>query len=146
MRSIKLYTKYEKGISLIELILVLVAIAVLAILVTSLPSSIQSIRNSGNTSQAREIASKQLDYLRQQPYTNLINGINSFSDINLSKLPSPTAEYDIENCPSEVCTQGEVAKQIRITISWVEGGNVKKLELSTLVTQEGWDNERLICR
>lgn len=137
MRSTKLYTKFEKGISLIELILVLVAIAVLAILVTSLPASIQSIRNSGNTSQAREIASKQLDYLRKQPYSNLINGINSFSDINLSKLPSPTAEYNIENCPAEVCTQGELAKQIKVTINWIEGGNVKKLELSTLVTEGG---------
>lgn len=135
--DIKLHAKYEKGISLIELILVVVAVGVLALLVSSLPSSIQSIRHSGNTSLAREIASKELDAFRKQPYANLSNGTNNFTDASLAKLPSPTAEYEIEDCPSEICTSGEEAKTIKVKISWIESGVVKKLELSTLVAEGG---------
>lgn len=129
--------KNDQGISLIELILVVVVVGVLALLVASLPSSIQSIRNSGNTSLAREIASKELDSLRKQPFADLSNGTNSFTDTNLSKLPSPTAGYDIEDCPPEICTSGEVAKIIKVKINWIESGNVKELNLSTLVTEGG---------
>jgi len=133
----KFKKKYEQGISLIELILVVIAAGVLALLVASLPSSIQSIRNSGNTSLAREIASKKLDYFRKQPYANLSNGVNNFTDPSLSKLPSPAAEYEIEDCPIAVCTAGEEAKEIKVKISWKESGITKNLELSTLVAEGG---------
>lgn len=137
MHNPKFREKYEKGISLVELILVVVALGVLALLVAALPSSIQSIRNSGNTSQAREVASKQLDYLRKQTYANLSNGMNSFTDEDLLKLPSPTATYDIEDCPLEICTSGEIAKIIKVNVTWIESGNEKKLELQTLVSEGG---------
>lgn len=129
--------KKEQGISLIELVLVIAAVGVLALLISSLPSSIQSIRNSGNTSLAREIASKQLDSFRKQTYANLANGINSFTDVSLSKLPTPTAQYDIEDCPLEICASGEEAKTIKVTISWYETGKLKSVQLSTLVTEGG---------
>lgn len=137
MKGIKLYTRNEHGISLIELILVVVAVGVLALLVSSLPSSIQSIRNSGNTSLAREIASKELDFLRKQPYSNLSNGTNNFTDNSLSKLTFPTAEYQIEDCPLEVCALGEEAKTVNVKVSWLESGITKSLELGTLVAKGG---------
>lgn len=137
MINIKLHTKYERGISLIELILVIVAVIVLAFIVSSLPSSIQSIRNSGNTSLAREIASKQLDFFRKQPYSNLSNGTNSFTDASLSKLPFPAAEYEIDDCPTTICTAGEEAKQIKIKITWKESGITKNIELETLIADGG---------
>lgn len=129
--------KNEQGISLIELVLVVVAAGVLALLVASLPASIQSIRNSGNTSLAREIASKELDYFRKQPYANLSNGINSFTDTSLSKLPSPTAQYTIADCPTEICALEEETKKVKVNISWKENNIVKTLELSTLVANGG---------
>lgn len=129
--------KDEQGISLIELILVVVVIGVLALLIMSLPSSIQSIRNSGNISLAREIASKQLDSLRKDSYLDLSNGVNNFNDVSLSKLPSPTAEYDIKDCPLEICSLGETAKEVKINISWIESGVTKNLELETIITEGG---------
>jgi type II secretory pathway pseudopilin PulG len=129
--------KQERGISLIELILVVVAVGILALLVSSLPSSIQSIRHSGNTSLAREIASKQLDYFKKQPYANLSNGTSTFSDTGLSKLPSPTAEYEIDDCPVDICTSGEEAKKIKVIITWQEQGDTKNIELSTLIAEGG---------
>lgn len=127
----------EKGISLIELILVVIAVAILAILVSSLPGAITSIRKSGNSSTAREIASKQLDTLRKQPYTNLSNGTNNFTDSSLLDLPSPTATYEIENCPPEICTHGEEAKMVKVKINWVESGDTKTIELTTLLSEGG---------
>ncbi|MDD2823301.1 MAG: hypothetical protein PHQ59_04465 [Candidatus Daviesbacteria bacterium] len=128
---------HERGISLIELILVIGAIAVLAIIVSSLPSSIQSISHSGNVSLAREIASKELDYFRKQPYESLSNGSNSFSDVSLSKLPSSIAEYEIDDCPVTVCLSGEEAKKVKVKINWQEQGQTKELSLETLVTEGG---------
>jgi type II secretory pathway pseudopilin PulG len=129
--------KNQRGISLIELILVVVAVGVLAVLIASLPASIQSIRNSGNTSLAKEIANKEIDLLRKQPYSGLSNGMNTFTDASLFKLPSPAAQYEVSDCPIEVCASGEVAKKIKVTVFWQEAGVVKKVELSTLMTERG---------
>ena len=63
----------EKGISLIEVLLVVVAVVILAILISSLPQSIVTIRKSNNISLAKEIASRELDLLRRQSYTNLVS-------------------------------------------------------------------------
>lgn len=122
---------------MIELILVVIAVAILALLITSLPGAIQSIRKSGNTSTAREIVSKQIDLLRKQPYANLSNGTNSFTDTALLNLPSPTAIYVIEECPSEICTHGEEAKKIKVKVDWVELGDTKTVELFTLLSEGG---------
>lgn len=127
----------EKGVSLIELVLVVIAVAVLAILVASLPASITSIRNSGNTSLAKEIASKELDLLRKTQYDSLPNGNNSFSDSKLSGLLSGAASYEIADCPVSVCTSGELAKQVKVTVGWSESGKTKTVELTTLVSKGG---------
>lgn len=129
--------KKERGVSLIELILVIIAVAILALLITSLPAAIGSIRKSGNTSTAREIASKQMDSLRKQPYANLANGTNSFTDAALSNLPSPMATYTVEDCPEGICTHGEDTKKITVKINWVESGDTKTAELYTLFSKGG---------
>lgn len=129
--------KSEKGVSLVEIVLVVVAVAILALLVSALPQSISSIRRSGNVSLAREIASKQLDFLRKQPYSNLSNGVNNFADSSLSKLPNPTATYEIDDCPLEICTLEEIAKRIKVSINWIESGKTQNTELITIVSEGG---------
>lgn len=129
--------KSEKGVSLVEIIIVVVIIAVLALLVSALPQSIYSIRRSGNISLAREIAGKELDLLRKQPYSNLSNGVNNFSDTNLSKLPNPTATYEIDDCSPEVCTLGETAKSVKVSVNWIESGKTQNVELFTIVSEGG---------
>ncbi len=122
---------------MIELLLVVVAVAILALIITSLPWAIQSIRKSGNVSIAREIASKELDTFRKQPYANLSNGTNSFADPSLLNLPSPTATYEIEDCPLEICSLSETAKTVKVKVSWMESGNTRTVELSTIVSEGG---------
>lgn len=127
----------NKGVSLIELILVVIAVAILALLISSLPGAIASIRKSGNTSTAREIVSKQIDTLRKQPYANLSNGTNNFTDTALLNLPFSTATYEIEDCPLEICSLGEEAKTVKVKVNWIESGDTKTVELSTLLIEGG---------
>lgn len=129
--------KSEKGVSLVEILLVVAAVIILALLVSALPQSISSIRRSGNVSLAREIAGKQLEFLHKQPYSNLSNGINNFSDTSLVKLPSPTATYEIDDCPLEICTLEETAKKIKVSVNWIESGKTQTAEISTIVSEGG---------
>jgi prepilin-type N-terminal cleavage/methylation domain-containing protein len=129
--------KSEKGVSLIELILVIVAVAVLAVLIAALPQSISSIRYSNNESLARQIASKELDFLQKQPYGNLSNGVNDFSDSSLSKLPSGAGNFEIDDCPAEICTNGEDIKKIKVSVNWMESGKTKNVDLFTMVSEGG---------
>lgn len=129
--------KSEKGVSLVEIILVVIAVAILALLVSALPQSISSIRKSGNISLAREIASKQLELLRKQPYSNLPNGVNNFTDISLSKLPNPTASFEIDDCPENICTLEENAKIVKISVNWMESGRTQNAELVTIISEGG---------
>lgn len=129
--------KKEKGVSLIEIILVVAAVGILILLVASLPQSITSIRKSNNTSLAKEIAARELDLLRRQPYQSFIKGTFNFSDVNLLKLSSASASYEIADCPTEICTQNEDAKRIKVDINWFEGKDIKNVELLTIVAEGG---------
>lgn len=128
---------YELGVSLIELVLVLATVAFLALLVNSLPSAISSVNRSRHASLARDIASKEVDYLRKKTYGNLSNGTGSFSDSSLSSLPSPSAVYDVEDCPLDLCPNQEKAKKVDVKVSWRESGDNKSVELTTLVGEGG---------
>lgn len=128
---------WQKGITLVELLLVVVAVGFLALLINNLPSSISSINRSRHSSIAREIAEKQLEYLRKQPYPTLANGVNNFSDPQLSTLPSVTAVYEIADCSSQICQFSEVAKEVRVRVSWNESGDNKTVELLTIIAQQG---------
>lgn len=127
----------EKGASFVELILVVAAVGFLALLINSIPSAISSISRSRHTSIAREIASKEMDYLRKQTYANLPNGENSFSDTALTSLPLSSASYVIESCSSEICQNEENAKQVKVKVSWSESGDNKSVELATIVGEGG---------
>lgn len=133
----KLESKSERGVSVVELVLVVIAVAILALLVASLPQAIASIRKSGNTSLARGIAEKELDLLRRQQYINLVNGSNNFTDTNLFKLPLPVAIYEVDDCPPSICALGESAKEVKVSVSWVEAGTTKSVELLTIISQGG---------
>lgn len=137
MTQQKLEFKPERGVSVVELVLVVIAVAILALLVASLPQAIASIRKSGNTSLAREIAEKELDLLRRQQYINLVSGTNNFTDASLSKLPAPAAFYVVDDCPLSVCALGENAKKVKVSVNWVEAGTAKSVELSTIISPGG---------
>ena len=129
--------KKEKGVSLVELVLVVAAVGFLALLVSNLPSSISSINKSRHASLARDIAGKQMDYLRRQTYANLSEGTESFFDSSLNNLPGALATYEIEECPLEVCLDQESAKEVKVKVIWNESGDSKSVELVTIVGEGG---------
>lgn len=127
----------SKGFSLVEILLVVSALFFLGLLVASLPSAISSINKSRHTSLAKEAASRQLNSLRQQGFSNLANGSSGFADSSLSSLNNVTATYEVEDCPVEICTNNEETKKVIVKIAWKELGDDKRVELQTLVSEGG---------
>ena len=127
----------ENGISIIELVLVLSVVGFLALLINTLPSSIASISKSRHTSLARDIASREMDYLRKQDYANLSNGLSNFSDSGLAGLPASAATSEIDDCPAEICNRQEQAKQVKVKVAWNESGDSKAVELVTIINDKG---------
>ncbi len=123
----------QRGISLVELLIVTTTIGFLAILIAAIPNAITSVTKSQHRSLARNIASKQINYLRQQGFANLANGSSSFTDLDLEKLPQSSALQEISNCPVEVCTNNESVKSVQVTVAWVDSGATQSATLSTLV-------------
>ncbi len=128
-----------KGFTLVEVMLAVAAVIFLGFLVMSLPSAISSINRSRHTSIAKDIASRQIEKLREQTYANLANGTSSFTDSDLDSLNQSSASYEIEDCPSSVCTDIGVykLKQVKASVSWNELGDNKKVEMTTLVGEGG---------
>lgn len=135
MKKMKLVK--QSGASLIELILAVVVIALLSLLISRLQPTLSSINKSRNQSLARDIATKEIDYLRKQPYNSLLPGESSFSDAKLSSLPTAAASYIIEDCPEQFCTPPEAIKKIKVKVSYSEAGTLENVELTTLITSGG---------
>lgn len=134
---IKIYSSTQEGFSLVEIVLVVLAIGFLGLMIANLPSSISLITQSRHSSTARDIASKEVEFLRNQTYAGIKDqsGQFNFSDPDLGSLPNSWASYDIENCSS--CTTGENVKQVTVTVSWKELGKAKQIQLTTLIGENG---------
>ena len=126
----------ERGFSLVEIVLVAATAVFLGILIISLVSPVASINKSRHTSIALEVANRQIESLRKQAFEKG-NGADSFYDNKLSLLPGSTASYEIDDCPIGVCTLEEKVKQVKVEVSWSESGEIKKVELVTLVGEGG---------
>ena len=127
----------EKGISLVEIVLVAAAVIALALLLGTLPSSMSSINKSRHASIAREIAAREIEYIKKQPYENFLEGVNTFTDLSLNNLASGSAYYEIKACPAEICTNEEEMKEVKVSVSWSESGEPVKVELVTLIYAGG---------
>jgi len=121
----------------VELVLVVAAVGFLALLVNNLPSSISSINKSRHISLARDVAGKQMEFLRRQSFENLSNGTETFSAPELNTLNGANALYEINDCPPEICTEGEEAREVKVRITWNESGDNKSVELMTIIGKGG---------
>lgn len=128
----------EKGISLVEIILVAAAVIALTLLLGTLPSAMSSVNRSRHSSVAREIVAREIEYLKKQPYVNLLEGVNSFTDPNLSSLTDGNAGYEIKPCSDSICTYGEDMKEVKVSVSWSEAGKINKVEFVTLIYAGGF--------
>lgn len=127
----------KKGFSLVEILLVVAALSFLALLIGTLPSSVSSINKSQHTGIARDVATKQMEYLRKQTYSNLSNGTVPFASSDLSLLTGAAAIYIIADCDAITCSRGEKAKKVTVKVSWKEVGDNKQIELTTLIGEGG---------
>lgn len=141
----KLNVKNQQGMSLVEILLVIVAMAFAALLIANLPLSISSIAKNKHQSQAREIAEREIEKLRQDIFSedlpdNLPGESTPFTDTALAGLPGASAAYRIEPCPVEVCAisdDNKKPKKVNVTVSWQEAGETKTVELVTIIDKKG---------
>lgn len=127
----------NKGFSLIELLLVTASVGFLVLLLGNLPNSISLIGQSRKESLAREIAVKKIEDWRTIQYINLANGQSSINDQRMRLLPEGNGVSFIEDCDPLVCTQGERAKQVTVTVRWQELGKAKEVKIKTLIAEGG---------
>lgn len=127
----------DKGVSLIELLLVVTAVGSLVFLVGNIPNSINLVGKAGRQSLAREIAAKQIEDKRAVQYVNLANGQSSISDARLSDLPFASGQVITSDCDPIVCTYGENAKKVTVSITWKESTETQTVTLETLIGEGG---------
>lgn len=127
----------NKGTTFVELIIAVGVIGVaLLSLILVIIYGIKVNRQAKLLTLSYEIAGKEMETLRNTPFTNLINQTNGpfYSDANtdLAKLPNGSGNLTIRNY--EGSTQ---IKEIIINISWDNLGQNKTTTFTTLITSGG---------
>lgn len=125
------------GFSFVELLLVIAAVGFLVVLLGSIPNSLNLIGKSKHESLAREILSKEIEDKRNITYANLVLGETNISDSRLVLLPSGEGKTLIEDCNPSICTNGENAKQVTVTVTWKEAGKLQTAKIKTLTGEGG---------
>lgn len=139
-KKLKVYLKkdsFERGFTLAEIILAIVIVLFIVMLLINLPPSIGLIGRSKQEALAKDIALKKVESIRSTNYDNLANGSSAITDIRLSSLPNGTGEVTIEDCPAQICTNGEVAKKVYTKVSWKHNSKDQSIEISTIVSKGG---------
>lgn len=129
----------NRGFMLLEIIMVVLMVGLTVGLIYNIPPTLNLISVSNRYNLAKSIASSQMENLRLKGFENLgSNGTFVVTDSRLSKLPSSTGEILIEDCPGEICSNGESdIKKVTVSIRWQEAIQTKKLDLVTLVSSGG---------
>ena len=117
--------------------MVIASVGILMLLLANLPNSIRLIGKAKHQSLAREIATKQIEDKRELPFINLATGEQIISDSSLKLLPAGSGKIIISDCSPTVCTSGENAKQVAVTVSWKEVGQTQTLAIDTLIAEGG---------
>lgn len=129
-----------KGFSLVEILLVIAGIGFLVILMAALPNSVNLITHSRYQSLAREIATKQIETVREQSYANLALGtqnITNLTDPRIKLLPGGNGVKEVEDCDPGICKQAELVKKVTVSVNWTQEGSSKQVKLVTFVSDGG---------
>ena len=127
----------QSGFSLVELLIATVIIGMGVLVVGNIPSAIDLIGSSQSESKVREIIAKELEDIRLTGYDNLELGTFQIADPKLDNLTGIEATTLIDNCPSEVCVNGELIKRVTISVAWSEKNKPKTIQIVTLVAKDG---------
>lgn len=132
--------KKQEGVTLVEVVLAILALSALVIVINNLPPSLSAITRNRHISAARDVAGKQMEYLRQLGYDNLPSS-GTFTDAALNDLPFSQASFEVSDCPISICTSGdpnkEPAKLVKVDVGWNESGDEKLVELTTIISKGG---------
>lgn len=129
--------KFEHGSSLVEVLLVVAALGVMVALMSNLPNAMTLINKAKHLGLAREIATKQIEDMREIQFTNLVNGDMAVADSRIALLPGGSGVINTADCDSQICTNSENVKQITITVNWSENGKPQQVKLKTFIGEGG---------
>lgn len=130
----------SKGFSLVEVILAVFITGAIVLVIANIPQAIKLITGSQSEAKVREVAAKKIEDLRLSGYANLANNLPNgtlITDPKLNSLANVSGIVLIGDCPVELCTEGELAKKITITITWNENTELKRFSVTTLVAKGG---------
>ncbi len=126
----------ESGFTLIELVVTATFVATIATIAVEVFVSVGKInRLARNLSVATQLAQQKIEIDRNAGY-NAIPATEDFSSVlpaNFGAPKSATATF------SDMSPIQPGLKQLDITITWKDAGNIKKVKVSTLITQRGID-------
>lgn len=129
-----------KGFSLVEVIMGVFITGVMVIVIANIPQAMKLIRGSQSESKVREVVAKKIEDIRLSGYDNLGNNLPGGTPINdpkLNSLANVSGTVLIGDCPPEICTNGELVKNVTIAVTWTENANPKRFSVSTLVAKGG---------
>lgn len=124
----------SRGVTLAESILAVFLLSLIVLLIFNLyPTAMVSLRGSGQNLQANDVADSVMDEYQEKRFTSLVAGPPTV----LPKRPgrgtefTPTVEIFEVNRPN---VDKDRIKGIRVTVTWVDHGQTKKLVRETLRT------------
>lgn len=125
------FLRTRNGFSLIEVVLSLFIILALVTILLTASATLRTSRNSNLQVTATQIASRQIENLRNTDYASLpTSGTTPFSDSNLSKLPNSTATQTFSSYGTDI-------QQVTLQVSWQESGIDKNIKIDTLIYKNG---------
>lgn len=125
----------SRGLSMIEILLGLGIMTVTIVIYTGSLATVRMVRDSRDQVQAYRIASRQLEILRSTDFAAL-PASGTIVDSNLNNLPSGSGSYTVGDYPGSVAGR---LKQAQVTVTWVDNGVNKQVQISTLITETGFN-------
>lgn len=123
--------KFLPGFTLVEILIFLLLAAVFATTLLSSAGNYFKTKIVNSETIATKIASHQIEALRNTDFNSLpLSG--SFSDPELSKLSSSSANRTISNYQSDLDI-----KHVIVSVSWTENSIPQNVTLETLITKNG---------
>lgn len=127
----------SKGFSLIEVLVALFILGAIGLVIANIPQVLTLVKASQSESKVREVVAKKIEDIRLAGYANLANGSVEINDPKLASLNNHEGVVLTEDCPVELCPNGELVKKITITITWDENSEPKRYSITTLVAKGG---------
>jgi prepilin-type N-terminal cleavage/methylation domain-containing protein len=127
----------EGGFTLIELVVTMVVLSTIFLSIFGLFDTLHGINaRANNLATATQVAQREMELIRNQPYNQITTGTKNVT-ADLSPYPSLGASRSAAVVVSQADSRG--LKQVDITIRYYDGAIARRVDVSTLVAQNGID-------